>query len=387
MKILHASMEIAGNMARLCSRQPGAMSVNYWDSFLGSNCDLDLHGDRDEIQKFAERAIDEFDVFHFHYPLGGTLLPDFSDLTRIKDQGKPIVVSYWGSDQRDSNAWIPYQQARFMGLNPPKPHWLTPRHVHANTMINQYADVIYGQEGIPRGLHCPAIVDADEWTIPDRQQRQRLLEHVKDPNKVYFLHAPSNTFKKGSDIICALMEQAKDAGLPVELVLVQGVPHDQVKTHYAIADYAIDQVGVGTFGLFGLEMMCWGIPVLAWQIPLFDRMQRNPPVLPITKDSFLNVVKMCVDWKLFNAGVAYERYGWDCRQWAVRHCDVKAWAGGFMQVYRGLLAGKKIRQLINLPYFQEEYRLLQGEKSEFWAWMIDHALVPANTEYDKRFYV
>ena len=53
------------------------------------------------------------------------------------------------------------------------------------------------------------------------------------------------------------------ARLPVELDLVEGVPHDEARERYARADIVVDQLNAGWHGVFALEAMALGKPVVA----------------------------------------------------------------------------------------------------------------------------
>ena len=51
--------------------------------------------------------------------------------------------------------------------------------------------------------------------------------------------------------------------LPVELDIVEGVPHDEARERYARADIVVDQLNAGWHGVFALEAMALGKPVVA----------------------------------------------------------------------------------------------------------------------------
>ena len=52
------------------------------------------------------------------------------------------------------------------------------------------------------------------------------------------------------------------AQLPVELDIVEGVPHDEARERYARADIVVDQLNAGWHGVFALEAMALGKPVV-----------------------------------------------------------------------------------------------------------------------------
>src|SRR6202140_2795840 len=79
-----------------------------------------------------------------------------------------------------------------------------------------------------------------------------------DRRRPLVVHAPSNRSKKGTEDVIAAC-----ALLPVELDLVEGVPHDEARERYARADVVVDQLYAGWHGVFALEAMALGKPVVS----------------------------------------------------------------------------------------------------------------------------
>ena len=70
--------------------------------------------------------------------------------------------------------------------------------------------------------------------------------------------------------------------LPVELDIVEGVPHDEARERYARADIVVDQLNAGWHGVFALESMALGKPVVTHLKPdVVERsaagLRRPPP--------------------------------------------------------------------------------------------------------------
>ena len=73
------------------------------------------------------------------------------------------------------------------------------------------------------------------------------------------VHAPSNRSKKGTeDVIRAC------AALPVDLEIVEGVTNTEARERYAAADIVIDQLKIGWYGVFAIEAMAMGKPVVCF---------------------------------------------------------------------------------------------------------------------------
>jgi tetratricopeptide (TPR) repeat protein len=395
-KVLHAPFEIAGNMNRITKylklQNIDATSANYYDSWLKYKCDVNLNvnnlpeSERSKaIDNFAKDAIDKYDIFHFHF--AHSLYPDFRDLEELKQKGKKIIFHFWGSDQR-SPEWIFYHQAIFLGYNPPKPFFNTLQQYHVHKIINRYADVMIGLTCIPRGIFIPGSTNTSEWNLEEKEKILKGQIVKKDPKKTYFVHAPSENWKKGSSVILKLFEECKQDGMPIELLYVNKMTQLNAKQIYAYADYAIDQVGVGTFGLFGVEMMCWQIPVLVYQIDLLERLRNYPPIIKITKDTFKRQIAKCIEMKKSGENV---ELGKKSRNWAIENVDISLGIHEYLKIYRDLAEGKQVKQYVNKSWYEQEYLLQNGIKSEFYKYMIENKVFDEmqmkTPVYDKKLYV
>src|SRR5262249_29211436 len=88
-----------------------------------------------------------------------------------------------------------------------------------------------------------------------------------DAARPLVVHAPSNRAKKGTAHVIEACAQ-----LPVELEIVEGLPHDEARERYACADIVVDQLNAGWHGVFALEAMALGKPVVSHLKP--DVVQR-----------------------------------------------------------------------------------------------------------------
>ena len=107
----------------------------------------------------------------------------------------------------------------------------------------------------------------------------------RDSPRPLVVHAPSNREKKGTRYVIEACEQ-----LPVELDIVEGVNHEEARERYARADIVVDQLNAGWHGVFALEAMALGKPVVAHLDP--ETVERSAegygirvPIVPATKDN------------------------------------------------------------------------------------------------------
>jgi hypothetical protein len=78
------------------------------------------------------------------------------------------------------------------------------------------------------------------------------------------VHAPNHRRIKGTDELLAAVARLDAAGLGVDLQLVEKVAREEALRLYAQADVIADQFCIGAYGVFALEGLAMGKPVLAY---------------------------------------------------------------------------------------------------------------------------
>src|SRR5262249_36160863 len=78
-----------------------------------------------------------------------------------------------------------------------------------------------------------------------------------DRTRPVVVHAPSNRARKGTEHVIAACSQ-----LDVELEIVEGLHHEEARKRYERADIVVDQLNAGWYGLFAIEAMALGKPVV-----------------------------------------------------------------------------------------------------------------------------
>jgi hypothetical protein len=81
---------------------------------------------------------------------------------------------------------------------------------------------------------------------------------------IRIVHAPNHRHFKGTSYLLEAVERLQADGLPVELVLVEGMPNDEALKLYRSADIVFDQCLVGFHGYFAIEAMAMGKPVMCY---------------------------------------------------------------------------------------------------------------------------
>ena len=203
------------------------------------------------------RLLPQTDVFHFYFGL--TLVPKSIQFPVLRATRKKSVFHFLGSDIR--------------GKTP--------------------AELAYGFRADARIV---GSYDAIRW-VPDAHVVPPGLDlrgyeprPPSDSARPLVVHAPSNRTKKGTQHVIDAC-----ARLPVELDLVEGVPHEQARERYARADIVVDQLNAGWHGVFALEAMALGKPVVSHLKP--DVVARSEeafgvrvPIVPATSETLVEAL-------------------------------------------------------------------------------------------------
>ena len=152
-----------------------------------------------------------------------------------------------------------------------------------------------------------------------------------DRERPLVIHAPSIRAKKGTEDVIAACAQ-----LPVELDLVEGVPHDEARERYARADIAVDQLRAGWHGIFALEAMALGKPVLSYLKPdVVEQAKRSygvrVPIVPTTADTLVETLR-----PLVASPAERRRIGAESRAYVERVHDIDRIADRLIDLYARL---------------------------------------------------
>ena len=178
-----------------------------------------------QARAFA-KLLPQTDVFHFYFGL--TLVPKSLQFPLLRATGKRSVMHFLGSDIR--------------GKPPAQLAWAD----RAGAKIVGSYDAL---RWVPDADVVPPGIDLADY-------RPRAPSDAERPIVV---HAPSARRRKGTKEVIAACAQ-----LPVELEIVEGLQHDEARRRYERADIVVDQLNAGWYGLFAIEAMALGKPVVTF---------------------------------------------------------------------------------------------------------------------------
>jgi glycosyltransferase involved in cell wall biosynthesis len=208
------------------------------------------------------RLLPQTDVFHFYFGL--TLVPKSLQFPILRALGKKSVMHFLGSDIR--------------GKPPAELAWAA----RAGARIVGSYDAI---RWVPEAEVVPPGIDLREYAPAPPSDRDRPI----------VVHAPSSRRRKGTEHVIAACEQ-----LPVELEIVESLHHDEARRRYERADIVVDQLRAGWYGLFAIEAMALGKPVVSF---LHEEAVRRTeeafgvrvPIVPATGETLSEALRPLAD--------------------------------------------------------------------------------------------
>jgi glycosyltransferase involved in cell wall biosynthesis len=236
LRVVHCPVNTAGipwtNVRALRSRGVDARLVvfNRYQLHPEADWSLERRGGlaRRQLTQWSAFAqlLPHTDVFHFYFGL--TLVPDSLQFPLLSALRKKSVMHYLGSDIRGkSTSELAFGKKA------------------GAEVVGSYDAIRWVPEAevIPPGVDVSAI----EPSPPG------------DRSRPVVLHAPSSRRRKGTEHVIAACE-----GLDVDLVLVEGLRHDEAFERYRDADIVVDQLNAGWYGVFAIECMALGKPVVTF---------------------------------------------------------------------------------------------------------------------------
>lgn len=274
MKVLHGMSEVAGqgiySVKGLRANGVSADMAVWRPNTFGYPIDISLNiGKKKYLYPwyafkmfvFFLRATFKYDCFHFHY--AHSLLPFGLDLMLLKSLDKKIFFEFHGSELRGqiNNIKYPY----FHNISQVK------RQSKLIKKEIEYADGIILHD-IELKPHLPEV-DVPVYIVPLRVDLSMLTPVFPDVRvkKPVVVHAPSNRGSKGSNWIIDAANKLKDR---IDFVLVENKSQDEAIEIYKKADIIVDQISVGAYGVFAIECMALGKPVLSY---ISDEVRKSLP--------------------------------------------------------------------------------------------------------------
>ena len=305
LRVVHCPVNTAGvpwaNVQALRRRGVDAKLVVFNRYQLHPEADVSLERRGGLVRRQATqwrallRLLPKTDVFHFYFGL--TLVPRSVQFPILKVLRKRSVMHYLGSDIRGKT-----------------PAELAFGKKAGAEVVGSYDALRWAPEAevIPPGIDLRAIEPA-----PPTDRARPLI-----------LHAPSSRTRKGTDHVIAACE-----GLDAELVLVEGMKHSEAFERYRDADIVVDQLNAGWYGLFAIECMALGKPVVSFLheeavARTEEALGERVPIVRATKDDLRARLE-----PLVASAAERRRIGAESRAYAERVHDLERVADRLLDLY------------------------------------------------------
>jgi O-antigen/teichoic acid export membrane protein/glycosyltransferase involved in cell wall biosynthesis len=268
---------------------------------------LDRHGGflhRQLVQWNAFRKLlPEADVFHFYFGL--TLIPKSFQFPILRTLRKKSVLHFLGSDIRGRSP----EELSYSGS--------------ADAQIVGSYDAV---RWVPDAHVVPPGIDLQVFQPVAHDERERPL----------VVHAPSNRTRKGTEHVIAACEE-----LGVDLEIVEGLHHDEARHRYERADIVVDQLNAGWYGLFAIEAMALGKPVVtALHDDAVARTESaydvQVPIVNTTKETLVETLRPLVDSPEERRGI-----GAESRAYVERVHDADRNAERLMDIYEEIVTAPR----------------------------------------------
>lgn len=279
MKVLHGMSDISGQgrytVRGLRSNGVTAELALFSDAKNPAAADIVLdRTDTQGVRDFAERVTNEIDVFHSH--AGDSILRDQSDLNMCKKNNVRVFAELHGTEIRYIFNDVPLPFAPKDHIDPEEK---LQRQKSLLYLFDKSDGIILHSEGqypyLPQPLSVPVYI------VPLRVDITGLKPQYETGNeRLRIVHAPTDRRFKGTEHILKSLENVKE---DFELVLVEGKSAEEAREIYRTADIIIDQISGGSYGVFSIEAMALGKPVIAY---IAEQTRRRHPLLPVVSADF-----------------------------------------------------------------------------------------------------
>jgi len=244
------------------------------------------------------RWLPRTDVFHFYF--GQTLVPRAAMVPVMRATLKKSVMHFLGDDIRGKTPDELAYGRRFDAQ-----------------IVGSYAATRW----VPEAVVVPPGLDLDEYRPVAPVERERPL----------VVHAPSNPEKKGTKFVVEACSQ-----LPVDLDVVHGVPNAEARERYRSADIVVDQMHYLWHGVFAIEAMAYGKPVVTHVDPEAVRLTEEAfdvevPIVRATPETLVDALRPLVE-----SFEERKRRGEAGRAYVERVHDIDKVAERLIEIYEGL---------------------------------------------------
>lgn len=287
-----------------------------------------------ELKKWMEWA----DVLHYVW---GSAYPNAKDLKWAKKMGKPVFIEWLGSDIRDPEFLFPvnpyYKQAFYNGYEcremESRDHKKIVQEyfyeVNAIPTLCPEMSLFLNKQLFPQHIQLMQRINLKEFS-PEFPSAENV--------KPLIVHSPSAKITKGSNFIISVIEELKK-DYDFEFVLLHDMSREEVLKIIKKADIFLDQLIVGGYGMATMEGMAFGKPVMCHLLPqVFEA--GLPQECPVVNTNPDNLKEQLI--KLITNPQLRHDTGRQSRAYVEKYHDAEKIAKQLLNIYSEALEAKKI---------------------------------------------
>lgn len=247
------------------------------------------------------RSIFKYDIYHFYYATGflpyelkifGKKIRTYNlDIKLLKILGKKVVMQYVGSDIIQKDKALQYNIFTEDEFDAIYPRYDDKKHDEIIKSVGEIADITividqYLKMFSPDSVLINLLVDVDKINF---------IGCKRNSDVINVLHAPTNRNIKGTSYIIDAFNKLKSEGYNLNLILVENKPHSEALELYKSADIVIDDINQGPYGLFALECMAMGKPVIGRINENFIKYYTDLPIVNANKKTIYRELEYLVE--------------------------------------------------------------------------------------------
>ncbi len=331
MKVLQLPAEFAGQVNLTAQ---GLRAIGHKASNVAEPNPFGYPYDIDPRIKFGSRILktknpfiffswaEHFDLFHYHR---SPYLAKGIDLKYLQRRKKPFFIEFWGSDiriydiEKERNPFFITDRSNSPRKKIPRlQFWsgYTDEVIMSDNSLDIFLKPYFKKIHIVRQR-----IDTDRYqpVYPDPQN-----------HKPKVVHAPSHTEVKGTKYVEKAVEALQKKGLVFEYVRVHNMPHQKAIQIYAQADIIVDQLTLGSHGVFACEGMALGKPVICYIHE--DILPTYPEGFPIVNATPLTIEEV-LEELIVSSEMRY-KIGMASRKYTEKVHDYRRVAKRLINIYR-----------------------------------------------------
>lgn len=285
------------------------------------------------LRLFLSWALLRYDIFHY-FADRGVLPPDGRygigafELDVLRRAGKRLYVFAYGADVRTREKTLALGGWNFCrDCSDPGKYCLCDDR-SGEAILKRISDSATATVALGDMLaYLPGARHIAYWPIDHERMTYVGVRNHEGPLRI--VHAPNHMHFKGTRYLEEALARLKARNVELELVIVSGVPNEEVLKLIAEADILADQFIGGAYGYTALEGLARGKPVLTY---VRDRSltiaPEECPFINATPDTLEDVLTWCVHNRAL-----LPQIGRQGRSYVERHHSIPAVAARFARLY------------------------------------------------------